>query len=157
MFPTVMWRGFNLISCKVGTAAGTANTGDVAIIPSTQLAPQVPATVNNPLPLANVGLSSCRESIATATNSGARNPAILGGTDALLGAMTFISNADVDYRTRLQAADLAGTNSAVALPAAVSTRNDNANGGATVLFDMLAKTDSTTNWVIGASALHSLL
>jgi hypothetical protein len=34
-----MYRGINLIVCKVGTAGGTTTSGDTAVIPSTQLAP----------------------------------------------------------------------------------------------------------------------
>jgi hypothetical protein len=39
-----------MVICKVGITAGTTSTGDVAIIPATQLAPALPASTNNPLP-----------------------------------------------------------------------------------------------------------
>jgi hypothetical protein len=155
--PLMQYRGINLVVCKLGTAAGTATTGDVVIIPATQLAPDNPATVNNPLPLATCTdpLSSSRESMDTSANS--QNPAIIAGSDAYLGTMTFISNADTDLTTIIPSADYAGTSSAVALPAAISTLNDNAGGAANVLYDITAKTTPATNWIVGAAALDALL
>lgn len=99
-----------MVICKLGTAAGTASTGDVVIIPATQLAPDYPATVNNPLPLATVTtpvLASSRESMTTACNS--INPAIIAGADEYLGTMNFISNADTAYANIIPSADYAGT------------------------------------------------
>jgi hypothetical protein len=102
-------------------------------------------------------MPSNREGLSTATATGTKNPPILGGSDQYLGTMTFIS-AGSDYRDRMQAADLPGTNAALPLPGTgVITRNDNAANSATVLYDITAKTDSTTNFLIGASALDCIL
>lgn len=49
--PLMQFRGVNMVICKLGKTKGTTGTGDVVIIPATQLAPDYPATVNNPLPL----------------------------------------------------------------------------------------------------------
>lgn len=60
-----------MVICKLGTAAGTASTGDIVIVPATQLAPTLPATVNNPLPtsVSTNPLSSARASMVTACNA----------------------------------------------------------------------------------------
>jgi hypothetical protein len=58
----------NMVICKIGTAAGTATTGDVIMIPSTQKAPDA-AGVNNPLPghtAVTPVLPNSRDGIATA-------------------------------------------------------------------------------------------
>lgn len=71
-FATMQFRALNLVVCKLGVAAGTTGTGDVVIIPATQLAPTLPTTVNNPLPLSasTAPYSSARDSLLSACNSG---------------------------------------------------------------------------------------
>jgi len=157
-FALMQFRGVNMIVCKLGTAAGTSSTGDVVIIPATQLAPDTPATVNNPLPLAvstTPYLSSSLDSMKTACNS--VNPAILAGSDEYLGTMTFISNANTAFADIAPTQNYAGTAQAVAFPAAISQLTDNSQSSDATLYDITAKTDPTTNWVIGAAKLDALL
>jgi hypothetical protein len=45
----VQYAEMNMVICKLGTTAGTATTGDIIIIPSTQTDPGI-ASANNPLP-----------------------------------------------------------------------------------------------------------
>lgn len=47
--PLVQYAGLNMVICKLGTAKGTATTGDVVVIPATQSGP-ILDNVNNPLP-----------------------------------------------------------------------------------------------------------
>lgn len=153
--PLMQFRGLNMVICKLGTTAGTATTGDVVIIPATQLAPDYPATVNNPLPLATVTtpvLASSRESMLTACNS--VNPAIIAGADEYLGTMNFISNADTAYSGIVPTQDYPGTTSAVPIPGTFTLNN---NAGATTRYDIVGKTDPATNWVVGAAKLDAVL
>jgi len=48
-FALVQYKGLNMVVCKLGTAKGTATTGDVVIVPATQLGP-ILDNVNDPLP-----------------------------------------------------------------------------------------------------------
>jgi hypothetical protein len=156
-FATQQFRALNMVICKVGTTAGTATTGDVMIIPATQLAPVLPTGVtNNPLPtsVSTDPLSSARASMVTACNS--VNPAIIAGADAYLGTMNFISNADTALADVIPDADYPGTSSNVALPTGFAVAM-NDNTATSKLFDIVAKTDATTTWVIGAAALDALL
>lgn len=160
--------------CKIGTATGTATTGDVIIIPATQLRPDG-TNVNNPLPgfknddpLAN---SLEGMGISTKVSSDLENLAILGGSDEYLGTMTHISNANVAFATTVQAGtELKGTNYASgppvvnggyqALPGGIqdAAYNDNAadtNGSGGNKYDIVAKTANL--WIVGAAKLEALL
>lgn len=70
--------------------------------------------------------------------------------------MTIVSTPS-SYLVRMQAANLAGTSSAPPLPGSIGTSERNNNDSTSLLFDIKAATASTTNWVIGASALDSIL
>jgi hypothetical protein len=66
--PLIKYAEMNMVICKIGTAAGTATTGDVIMIPSTQKAPDANG-VNNPLPghtAVTPVLPNSRDGIATA-------------------------------------------------------------------------------------------
>lgn len=146
-----------MVVCKIGVAAGTTTTGDVIIVPSTQLAPVLPAGVtNNPLPtsVSTDPLASSRASMLTACNG--KNPAIIAGSDEYLGTMTFISDADTAFANIVPDADYPGTAADVALPTgfAVALNDNTAN---TKLFDIVAKTDPTTTWIIGTAKVTALL
>lgn len=97
----VQYAMMNMVICKLGTTAGTATTGDIIIIPSTQSDPGV-GGANNPLPeqgyVATVQPSSV-EGISAALTSTTNFLAILAGTDEYLGTMTFISQATTDFAT----------------------------------------------------------
>jgi len=152
-FALLQYAQLNMIICKVGTAAGTATTGDTIVIPTTQT--QVDGTdINNPLPLYGVGLSSDPTKLATAANSNAKNFAIMAGTDQYLGHVKALSNANTAlnllYSPTKQGADNASP--AVALPTAVTALNDNASSR---VYDIVAKTGS--EWVIGHAKLAALL
>lgn len=156
-YALIQYEGLNMIICKLGTTAGTATTGDAIIIPATQLAPDTPATVNNPIPGANSAtplLSSGMASMATAaTNS--KNPAILAGSDEYLGTITVISNANTAAAGLYQTTALQGADaSTVPLPTAITQLNDNSNSQ---LFDITPKTNPTTTWLIGAAKLDAVL
>jgi hypothetical protein len=146
-----------MIVCKLGTTAGTATTGDVVIIPATQLAPDTPSTVNNPLPeyaSTTPLLSSGSAPLATAATS-SKNPAILGGSDEYLGTITVISNADTALAGLFQTTALQGADAnSVPIPAAITQLNDNSNNQ---LLDITPKTNPTTTWLIGAAKLDAVL
>jgi hypothetical protein len=155
-FALMQYAQMNMVICKIGTAAGTATTGDVIVIPATQKAPDA-TNVNNPLPKyasATPVLSSGRASVVTAANTNNKNLVIIAGTDQYLGTMTKISNADTNLDTVIQAADLVGTGASghAAFPTAISNLNDNASGR---VWDIVAKTGS--EWIIGATKLAALL
>jgi hypothetical protein len=154
-FALMQFKGLNMIVCKLGTAAGTATTGDVIVVPATQSAPDNPATVNNPLPFAvstTPLLASSLASMKTACTG--KNPAILAGTDEYLGAMTFISNANTAFAGIAQNVDVSGGDAAVTFPATITQLNDNSNSQ---LYDIKPKSNPTTTWLIGAAKLDALL
>jgi hypothetical protein len=67
--PLIKYAEMNMVICKIGTAAGTATTGDIIVIPSTQKAPDA-SGVNNPLPAHTAVtpvLPNSRDGIATAS------------------------------------------------------------------------------------------
>lgn len=163
-----------MVICKVGVAAGTTNTGDVMIIPTTQVDPNA-SGVNNPLPPAPVaggaatdlsewtGLSATPEAVPAVrigyviAGASTKYHSILAGTDANLGAMTWISNGNTVDTTLMQAADLSATdnnNPTNALVTGATVYNDNTSGKT---FDITATTADAANWVIGATKLTALL
>lgn len=93
-FALVQYAGLNMVICKLGTAKGTATTGDVVIIPATQSGP-ILDNVNNPLPMfgSTDPYPSSRAGLVSAAKADAKNLAIIAGTDSYLGAMTVISDA----------------------------------------------------------------
>lgn len=75
-----------MVICKVGTGAATATVGDTVIVPCTQSAPDgnLPdgtTAVNNPLPFFATDLGSSRAGFIAASNSNARNLAVIAGSD----------------------------------------------------------------------------
>lgn len=96
-FALYQYAQLNMVVCKVGTAAGTATTGDIIIIPATQSQPDG-SNVNNPLPKydAASSLSSSRANIITAAATHTKNLGMIAGTDEYLGTMTKISSAEAD-------------------------------------------------------------
>jgi hypothetical protein len=70
-------------------------------------------------------LGTARESMVTASSSGTKNPAIIVGTDAYLGTITGISDADYKPVDLLQAKPLKGTDAKVSLPTSITDLNDN--------------------------------
>jgi hypothetical protein len=153
-FALMQFKGLNMIVCKLGTAAGTATTGDVMIIPATQSAPDG-TNVNNPLPLAvstTPLLASSFNSLLTACNS--VNPAIIAGSDEYLGTMTFISSADTAFANIIQTVAYPGTNSADAFPGAITLNN---NADAATRYDITAAANVATTWLIGTTKLNALL
>lgn len=174
-FNTVRYSRMNMVICKVGVAAGTATTGDVIIIPTTHVDPNL-SGVNNPLPTAPIAtgtvttlthwdaLSATPEAVpatlagmAIATAS-TKYMAILAGTDANLGAMTFISNGDTAYTSIYQGAALTATDDTAPLNAlATGATNYNDNTSAAKTFDITPASADTANWVIGATKLTALL
>lgn len=166
--PLWQYKQMNMVVCEIGTTAGTATTGDVVIIPATQTAADNPSTVRNPLPAYKTATSTLY-SVATqadmltctSTNKG---PAIIAGSDEYLGTMTHISDGTaINYNTRLTttaatAGDNAGgTVDKNAVPyfwANGSTLNDNVSAR---LFDIVAKTSASTNWMIGTEKVDALL
>jgi hypothetical protein len=161
-FAAQQFKGLNMIICKLGVAAGTATTGDVVVVPTTQTAPDGKlgdgtTDVNNPTPKATSTnpLATSWNSMKTACNG--KNPAILAGTDEYLGTMTFISNANVAWAGLTQHANLEGSVGNAAnptLPTSITQLNDNTNSQ---LFDIKPKTDPTTTWLIGAAKLDAIL
>jgi len=158
-FALVQYAGLNMVICKLGTATGTAVTGDVILIPATQTAPDGKlgdgsTDVNNPLPLAvsTNPLASSLASIKTAATSN-KNLAIIAGTDEYLGTMTVISDADTTFANIAQLTDLQGT-TAVSLPVAITQLNDNSNAQ---LYDIVPVANPTTTWLIGAAKLDAKL
>jgi hypothetical protein len=89
------------------------------------------------------------------------NLPIIAGADAYLGTMNFISSADTTFADIIPGNNYAGTTSAVTLPdglvAASVAINDNSAVDGSKLYDIVAKTDATTTWVVGAAALDALL
>lgn len=154
-FALMQYKGLNMIVCKLGKTGGTASTGDVIIVPATQLEP-VGTNINNPLPKSDSTdplLASSWNSLVTASSSGTKNFAILAGSDEYLGTMTTISKADTKIADISQASNLEGKTDAVSLPNDI-TLNDN---GSSRLFDILPKANPTTTWLIGAAKLDALL
>jgi len=102
----------NMVICKIGTAAGTATTGDVIVIPATQSAPDA-ATTNNPLPehgsVSPFPSSASGIKLAALNGGNKFNMAIIAGSDEYLGLMTHISDADTDFGDICQVPDLTGT------------------------------------------------
>lgn len=174
-FNTVRYSRMNMVICKVGVAAGTASTGDVMIIPTTQVDING-SGVNNPLPASPVatgtvttlsnwnGLTATPEAVpailagyAIATTT-AKYVSILAGTDANLGAMTFISNGDTNPATLMQAAPLTAADDTAPLNAlATGATAYNTNAGASTTFDITPASADTANWLIGATKLTALL
>jgi len=144
-----------MVICKVGVAPGTATTGDIMMIPHTHVDPNLTG-VNNPLPKAPVAASSVVADAVGSTNAKTaatkwaeltatpeavpaildgyaiacdtnKYTSILAGTDANLGAMTFISNGNTVSATLMQAAALtSGTADELnSLKDGATTYNDN--------------------------------
>jgi|DeetaT_19_FD_contig_121_1327_length_3601_multi_4_in_0_out_0_2 hypothetical protein len=153
----------NMVICKLGTTQGTATTGDIVIIPSTQSDPGV-GGANNPLPEQGqvTMLPSSVSGITDAQTSTTNFFAILAGTDEYLGTMTFISQATTAFNTIHPSADAtagaaAGTDPAVFLPIGITQaqRNTNSGSGGEGTWDMLQKTSG--EWVIGTTKINALL
>jgi hypothetical protein len=164
-----------MVICKVGVAAGTATTGDVMIIPTTHVDPNL-SGANNPLPSAPVasgtatnlsewdGLAATPEAVPAVlagyaiAMASTKYTSILAGTDANLGAMTFISNGDTDFATLFQGAALTAADDTAPLNALkTGATNYNDNSAAAKTFDITPTSTDTANWVIGATKLTALL
>jgi hypothetical protein len=166
----------NMVICKVGVATGTTGTGDIMMIPNTMVDSNL-ATANNPLPTAPMASATA----TTATNwaalntnvppeavpailagyaiatTGTKYTSILAGTDANLGAMTYISNGNTDPATLMQAAPLTATADGLnALETGATVYNDNTHA-TNDIFDVCAASADTANWVIGAAKLTALI
>jgi hypothetical protein len=172
---TVRHSRMNMVICKVGVAAGTTTTGDVMIIPTTQV--DINASgANNPLPPSPVAtgtvttlthwdaLSATPEVVPAIlagyaiAGTSTKYVSILAGTDANLGAMTFISNGNTDPATLMQAAPLTATDDVSPLNAlSTGATAYNTNAGASTTFDITPASADTANWVIGATKLTALL
>lgn len=91
----LQYASMNFVICEVGTAAGTATTGDVIIIPAKQSNTDI-AGENNMLPKGPVGDAALKTATDTgvlicAGGDGSEGMGMYAGTDALLGTMTIIS------------------------------------------------------------------
>lgn len=87
-----------MVICKVGVAAGTATTGDVMIIPTTHVDPNL-SGVNNPLPTAPVAPSAIAD--LAAWNSLAATPEAV---PAVLAGMV-VATASTKYMAILAGTD----------------------------------------------------
>jgi len=170
--PIYKYAMTNMLVCKIGTANGAATTGNVIIVPATQLAADASGT-NNPFPgFASVDpLPNSLQGISVAAKVGndKENMAIIAGSDEYLGTMSHLSNADTDLSTIVQTGTgLTGTdngNNAAnptfqALPGAIQGANYNDNAAATNgangnLYDIVS-TDAAL-WIVGSAKLAAKL
>lgn len=97
----------SLVICNVGTTAGTATTGDVVIIPTTQK-----TLAASDIPLPTPGTTDTQYTIfpavpaklvdaffANGGSAGDSSMGMIAGTDEYLGTMTYVSGGDTDLTT----------------------------------------------------------